>query len=215
MRQLPDLSLYLVLDPKLCAPLGMIETARQAAHAGAGVIQLRDKTGDTAERIALGHALMQAIAGTPAILIVNDDVEAARAIQAHGVHVGQDDMPAAKVRAWIGPDMLLGVSVSTAAHAAAIDPKTTDYAGVGPVFATPTKTDHKAPLGFDGLAERIAQTPLPSVAIGGLKPTHAAAAIAAGAQGLAVVSAICGTPDPAAATAEFAQAIAAAKGANR
>jgi thiamine-phosphate pyrophosphorylase len=202
-----DLSLYLVLDPDLCAGIGMVETARLAVAGGATMVQLRDKHAGTIGMIETGRALKQALEGTGALLIVNDDVEAAIAIGADGLHIGQEDMDAHKARTMIGPDMILGLSVETAPLAAAVDPGLVDYTGVGPVFATPTKADHKQPIGFDGLAKLVKASPVPSVAIGGLKADHVAQVIAAGAKGLAVVSAICGTPDPEAATRRIAAEI--------
>ncbi|MHC2568196.1 thiamine phosphate synthase [Rhizobium leguminosarum] len=202
-----DLSLYLVLDPDLCAGIGMVETARLAVAGGATMVQLRDKHAATIGMIETGRALKQALEGTGALLIVNDDVEAAIAIGADGLHIGQEDMDAHKARTMIGPDMILGLSVETAPLAAAVDPGLVDYTGVGPVFATPTKADHKQPIGFDGLAKLVKASPVPSVAIGGLKADHVAQVFAAGAKGLAVVSAICGTPDPEAATRHIAAEI--------
>ncbi|CAN7630614.1 thiamine phosphate synthase [Rhizobium rhizogenes] len=202
-----DLSLYLVLDPVLCAGIGMVGTARAAVAGGATVVQLRDKHASTASMIETGLMLKQALAGTSARLIVNDNVEAAIAIAADGLHIGQDDMDARTARRLIGPEMILGLSVETEALAAAIDPALVDYAGIGPVFATPTKPDHKQPIGFAGLARMIELCPVPSVAIGGLKAVHAADALLAGADGIAVVSAICGTQNPQAAAAEIAKAI--------
>jgi len=202
-----DLSLYLVLDPDLCAGIGMVETARLAVAGGATMVQLRDKHAATIGMIETGRALKQALEGTGALLIVNDDVEAAIAIGADGLHIGQEDMDAHKARTMIGPDMILGLSVETAPLAAAVDPGLVDYTGVGPVFATPTKADHKQPIGFDGLARLVKASPVPSVAIGGLKADHVAQVFAAGAKGLAVVSAICGTPDPEAATRHIAAEI--------
>ncbi|MBZ9791011.1 thiamine phosphate synthase [Rhizobium sp. 3T7] len=202
-----DLSLYLVLDPDLCAALGMVETARAAVAGGARVVQLRNKHADTARMIETGRALKAALFGTNARLIVNDDVEAAVAIGADGLHIGQEDMDAPTARARIGRDMILGLSVETEALAAAVDPAIVDYAGIGPVFATPTKADHKQPIGFAGLARLVRICRVPSVAIGGLKAAHVGAVFAAGADGLAVVSAICGTPDPEAATRDIAENI--------
>jgi thiamine-phosphate pyrophosphorylase len=202
-----DLSLYLVLDPVLCAGIGMVETARAAVTGGATIVQLRDKHASTASMIETGLALKQALTGTSARLIVNDNIEAAIAIEADGLHIGQDDMDTRTARRLIGPDMILGLSVETEALAAVIDPALVDYAGIGPVFATPTKPDHKQPIGFSGLARMVDLCPVPSVAIGGLKAGHAAEAFLAGANGIAVVSAICGTPDPQAAAAEIAKAI--------
>ncbi|MBB3657911.1 thiamine-phosphate pyrophosphorylase [Rhizobium sp. BK650] len=202
-----DLSLYLVLDPDLCAGTGMVETARLAVAGGATMVQLRDKRGGTSRLVETGLALKEVLLGTDAMLIVNDDVEAAVAIGADGLHIGQDDMEPAAARAMIGADMILGLSAETEALAAAIDPGIVDYAGIGPIFATSTKTDHKQPIGFDGLARLIKAAPVPTVAIGGLKSEHVASVFAAGADGLAVVSAICGTPDPKAATLRIAEEI--------
>ncbi|MGO6786237.1 thiamine phosphate synthase [Rhizobium ruizarguesonis] len=202
-----DLSLYLVLDPDLCAGIGMVETARLAVAGGATIVQLRDKHAGTSGMIETGRALKQALDGTGALLIVNDDVEAAIAIGADGLHIGQEDIDAMRARTLIGPDMILGLSVENEALAGAVDPDLIDYTGVGPVFATPTKADHKQPIGFDGLARLVKASPVPSVAIGGLKADHVAQVFAAGAKGLAVVSAICGTPDPEAATRRIAAEI--------
>ncbi|MEO3388669.1 thiamine phosphate synthase [Mesorhizobium sp. CAU 1741] len=207
MRPRFDLSFYLVLDPALCGDLGMVETARQAATAGATMIQLRDKQADTARLVETGRALKQALAGTDALLVVNDDADAAVAIGADGLHIGQGDLDVALARARTGPDMILGVTVETAALAAALDTAIVDYAGIGPVFATPTKPDHKPPIGFDGLARMVEACPVPAVAIGGLKARHANDVFKAGARGLAVVSAVCGQPDPHAAARDIAGAI--------
>ncbi|WP_431323066.1 thiamine phosphate synthase [Rhizobium sp. YTU87027] len=202
-----DLSLYLVLDPDLCAAFGMVETARAAVAGGAKIVQLRDKRADTARMIDTGRALRAVLSGSGARLIVNDDVEAAIAIGADGLHIGQEDIDTPTARARIGPDMILGLSVETEALAAAVDPDIVDYAGIGPVFATPTKADHKEPIGFAGLARLVRICPVASVAIGGLKAAHVGDVFAAGADGLAVVSAICGTPDPEAATRDIARNI--------
>lgn len=207
MRKSFDLSLYLVLDPDLCAGLGMVETTRAAVAGGVTMVQLRDKDATTAGRIETGRALRQVLAGTGVSLIVNDDVEAAVAIGADGVHVGQSDMDAKSARSLTGPDMILGLSAETEELAAAIDPALVDYAGIGPVFSTATKPDHKPPVGMDGLARLAATCRVPAVAIGGLKAAHVPEVLAAGAKGLAVVSAICGTPDPRAAARTLAKAI--------
>lgn len=199
-----DLSLYLVLDRDLCRDHSMAETARAAVAGGATVVQLRDKSAGTDGLIAAGHEIKAALAGTGVPLIVNDDIDAALAIDAEGVHVGQDDLPAAEVRRRLRPDRIVGVSVESASAARAIDATIIDYVGVGPVFATPTKPDHKTPIGFEGLSRLVALSPVPTVAIGGLKASHVEDVLSAGAHGIAVVSAICGQPDPRAAAAMIA-----------
>ncbi|MBA4786297.1 MAG: thiamine phosphate synthase [Rhizobiales bacterium] len=202
-----DLSLYLVLDPELCRGIGMVETARMAVAGGVTMVQLRDKTADTSAMIETGRALQSALAGTGVPLIVNDDVEAAIALGAEGVHVGQSDLAAAAARRRIPDSMILGVSVETEELAHQVDAGLVDYVGIGPVFATGTKPDHKTPIGFDGLARIVAAASVPAVAIGGLKQGHAMPVLAAGAHGLAVVSAICGQPDPEAAARSLAREI--------
>lgn len=212
MRRL-DLSLYLVLDPDLCGgAAGMVATARAAVAGGVTVVQLRDKGAGTLGLIATGRALRAALAGTGAALVVNDDVEAAVAIGAGGLHIGQGDMAPAAARARIGAGMALGLSVETVLQARAVDPAVVDYIGAGPVFATATKADHAPPVGFAGLARIISASPVPAVAIGGLKAAHAGPALAAGARGVAVVSAICGQPDPEAAARQIVLALASAGG---
>ena len=207
-----DLSLYLVLDPDLCRGIGMVETARLAVEGGVTIVQLRDKQADTRTMIETGLALKAALAGTGVPLIINDDVEAAIAIGAEGVHVGQSDMAAAIVRARVGREMILGLSVETEALARMVDPLVVDYVGIGPVFATATKPDHDLPIGFAGLADIVAAISLPTVAIGGIKAEHAGPALAAGVDGIAVVSAICGQPDPRGAARKIAEEIRRARG---
>jgi thiamine-phosphate pyrophosphorylase len=206
-----DLSLYLVLDPNLCRAFGMVETARLAVLGGATMVQLRDKQATTAEMIATGLQLKAALSGTGVSLIVNDDVEAALAIGADGIHVGQEDMNATEVRKRVGDRLILGLSVETEDLARRVDPAVVDYVGVGPVFATGTKPDHKQPIGFEGLARIVAASPIPAVAIGGVKVQHVEEIFRAGAKGLAVVSAICGSPDPQGTTRLIADKIAEAK----
>lgn len=206
-----DLSVYLVLDPDLCRDLSMVDTARAAVAGGASMVQLRDKRAGTDRMIATGRALKAVLAGTGVPLIVNDDVAAAIAIGADGLHVGQEDMPAVAARELIGPRMILGLSVETPEAARAMAAAPVDYVGIGPVFATPTKGDHKPPIGFAGLAELVALCRRPAVAIGGLKLEHAEPVIAAGADGLAVVAAICGRPDPRAEAMRIAEAVRSAR----
>lgn len=198
-----DLRLYLVTDRALCAELGIVDTVTAAVRGGVGFVQLRDKTASTAELIELAAALKDALAGTDVPLVINDDVEAAVAAGVQGVHVGGDDMSPAEARARLGHGKIVGLSCETEAGVRAVDPAVVDYLGIGTVFPTATKEDHKPAIGLDGLARLCALSPLPTVAIGGLKAEHAADVLAAGADGLAVVSAICGQPDPEAAARAF------------
>lgn len=198
-----DLSLYLVTDPGLCANHGLVETVVGAVRGGVTVVQLRDKRASDDELIDQARRLKAALAGSGVPLIINDRLAVAVESGADGLHLGQDDGDVAAARAALGEGAILGLSVQRHDQLARLDPRALDYLGLGPVFATPTKSDHATPLGFDGLASLVAASPLPSVAIGGLKAEHAAAVRRAGANGLAVISAICGTADPQAAARAF------------
>lgn len=201
-----QLRLYLVTDRDLCASLGVVETVTRAVAGGVTMVQLRDKTATTAQRIELAIALKQALHGTDVPLVINDDIDAAVAAGVCGAHIGQGDIAPAHARARLGPDKILGLSCETVQTVQAADASVVDYLGLGPVFGTPTKTDHAQPIGFDGLAQMVAASALPTVAIGGLKAAHIGAVHAARADGLAVVSAICGQADPCAAARAFAPA---------
>lgn len=198
-----DLSLYLVTDPALCADHGLVETAVAAVRGGATMIQLRDKHASDGEMIDQARRLKAALAGSGVPLIINDRLAVAVESGADGLHIGQDDGEVSEARAALGEQAILGLSVQTLAQMARIDAEHLDYLGLGPVFATPSKHDHAEPLGFAGLATLVAASPLPSVAIGGLTVEHLTATRQAGADGLAVISAICGMPDPEAAARAF------------
>lgn len=203
-----DLSLYLVTDPELCAERGLEETVVAAVRGGVTLVQLRDKHASDAELVPVARRLKTALAGSGVPLLINDRLEVALASGADGLHIGQDDGEVDDARAALGADTILGLSVQTPEQLARINAAKLDYLGLGPVFATPSKRDHAQPLGFDGLAELAGASPLPTVAIGGLKAEHVEAVRRAGADGLAVISAICGTPDPEAAARSFHQGVA-------
>jgi thiamine-phosphate pyrophosphorylase len=202
------LRLYLVTDPELCSQHGLLETVRDAVRGGVTAVQLRDKTATTSALVKMGRDIATGLADTGVPLIVNDNVEAAIAIGADGLHVGQGDMMVEEARRLIGPDMLLGLSCETVEDARMTDPAVVDYIGVSPVFATPTKTDHSLAVGIEGLRAIAAATPVPAVAIGGLKSHHFEAIFENGADGVAVVSAICGQPDAEAAASALSTKIA-------
>jgi thiamine-phosphate pyrophosphorylase len=134
-------------------------------------------------------------------------VDIALAIGASGVHVGQTDIDCGTVRRLVGPDAIVGLSIETVEQARAAVDFDIDYLGVGPVFATPTKTDAAPALGLEGLARVRALSSLPIVAIGGLNAGNAGHAIEAGADGIAVVSAICAAADPESAARELRNAV--------
>jgi thiamine-phosphate pyrophosphorylase len=203
-----DLSTYLVADPDLCGqrPMGSAvrDTVLAAVRGGVTAVQLRDKDAPARSLQRLAAELLHALDGTGVPLVVNDRLDVALAVGAHGVHLGQDDVHVEDARRLAGPGLLIGLSVSSPGEmsaATALPDGTVDYLGIGPVFATPTKTDAKEALGVDGLADLVRRTSLPCVAIGGINAGNADAVRGAGVDGLAVVSAICTASDPAEAAA--------------
>ncbi len=200
-----DLSLYLVTDAALCDPLGIEQTVAAAVQGGATMVQLRDKHASDEQMIAQAKRLKAMLAGSGVPLIINDRLNVALASQADGLHVGQSDTAVQEARHALGQDAIIGLSINTLAHLQSAPVTLLDYVGLGPVFATGSKQDHAQPIGFDGLAQLAQACPLPSVAIGGLKAEHLAQVKAAGADGIAVISAICGQPDPRLAAQAFFQ----------
>lgn len=208
MQTLPDcLRLYLVTDsPERCS-CGLLETVRRAICGGATVVQYRREHADPATMLQEAAMLRTLTRETGIPFIVNNDVRLALEVEADGVHVGQQDMPPAQVRRLIGRGMMLGLSVSNADEMRAVDTSLVDYVGCGPVFPTVTKGDAAPAVGAEGWARLSALCPVPLVAIGGINAARAREIRAAGrCDGVAVVSAICGAPDPAAAAAEILQA---------
>ena len=203
-----DLSLYLVLDPDLCGgPEGMVTTAIQAAKNGATVVQLRAPNWKKRQWLETAFALKAALAPYSIPLIINDHIDVALAVDAEGVHVGQGDLPALETRRLIGPDKILGLSVGSAEEMATVPTEGVDYLGIGPVYPTGTKADAGEATGVALFAELVAATPLPVVAIGGINRDNCTPLFSAGADGVAVVSAICGQDDPARATAALNETI--------
>lgn len=190
------LALYLVTDPELCRKRGLVQTVMEAVSGGVTSVQLRDKNASTRELVEIAIALKRTLDGTGVPVIVNDNLEAAVAADADGAHIGQNDQSPEKARAILGPRRILGLSCETPDAVRRVDTNRVDYLGLGPIFHTATKKDLAPPVGLLGLAEMAALTELPSVAIGGLKANHVNDVQASGACGLAVVSAICGQPDP-------------------
>ena len=160
------------------------------------MVQLRDKKASTNDRIGVGKELQKILKDTEIPLIINDDVEAALAIDADGIHIGQNDKSTVEIRGKVGKDKIVGLSCETIEDAKAADPDLVDYVGISPVFPTPTKSDFNAYIGLDGISDIVNATSLPSVAIGGLKREHCGKIFSTGCQGMAVVSAICGKDDP-------------------
>jgi thiamine-phosphate pyrophosphorylase len=190
-----DWTLYLVTDRRLACARPLPDLIAAAVRGGVTAVQLREKDCPTREFVELARALKTLLAPLGVPLIVNDRVDVALAATADGVHVGQSDMHCRDVRRLLGPSAVIGLSVENLEQAMAAPPEA-DYLGVSPVFSTPTKTDTAPEWGLAGLAALRRASSHPLVAIGGIHAGNAARVIGSGADGIAVVSAICAAPDP-------------------
>ncbi|QHV98195.1 thiamine phosphate synthase [Spirosoma endbachense] len=201
--------LYLVTDSEVAQSAGhtLPFVVEEACRAGVKWVQLREKALSTRAFVALGVELKRITQAHSARLIVNDRTDVALAIDADGVHVGQDDMPYPLVRSLIGPDKIIGLSINNLSELPAAAGKDLDYFGIATIFPTGTKQDTSSLLGLEGLRAICNQTSLPTFAIGGIKASNIQDVIRAGASGVAVVSAICGHPSPYEATRELIQLI--------
>jgi thiamine-phosphate diphosphorylase len=191
-----DLSLYLVTDRRMLKGLTLIDLIRKAVAGGATVVQLREKECSSREFYQLAIMIKKII--PPEIpLIINDRLDIALAVGADGLHLGQSDLPVEIARKLLGSEALLGLSVENIEQLKEANRLPLDYLAISPIFPTPTKTDFSQPAwGLEGLRLARSLTDLPLVAIGGINEENAAEVIQAGADGLAVVSAICASADP-------------------
>ena len=198
-----SLRLCLVTDRGLAAGRSVIDVALAAVRGGATMVQLREKDATTRAFVDEARALKAALAPLGVPLAINDRLDVALAVDADGLHVGQDDMPVEAARRLIGPGKFIGLSITAVDQVLRPDAAAADYLGVGPIYLQQTKVDAAAPLGVDGLRRIRAMTGKPIVAIGGLTPDNSAPVLAAGADGLAVVSAIVAAADPEATARRF------------
>jgi thiamine-phosphate pyrophosphorylase len=196
-----DLRLNAIVDPERANGRPLVELARMIVSGGATLIQLRDKHGSTRRVIEEARAIRTALAATGVPLVINDRVDVALAAQADGVHVGQDDMRAEDARRLLGPKAIIGLSIKTVAQANAAPLDQLDYVGVGGVYATASKDNPDPPIGITGLRDIVAalrarRRDLPICGIAGIDASNAAPVIAAGADGVAVISALSMQNDP-------------------
>ncbi len=188
--------LYLVTDRDLCGGRDLKAIIAQAVKGGASCIQLREKDVSTRFFVEEAREVKRLLFPFHVPLIINDRVDVALAAEADGVHIGQADMPYETARRLMGPKAVIGLSVETWDDVENAERLDVDYLGVSPVFDTPTKTDTKSMWGLEGLARIRARSRHPLVGIGGLNATNAEDVILAGADSIAVVSAICSAQDP-------------------
>jgi thiamine-phosphate pyrophosphorylase len=200
--------LYLVTDRGLCRNRPLRDIILQAAQGGADYVQLREKDISTRLFVEEARSVKKILEPFRVPLIINDRIDVALACGADGVHIGQEDMPYAEARQQMGSGAIIGVSVETWQDVEACEKLDVDYIGVSPVFATPTKTDTKEPWGMEGLKKIKSFSRHALVAIGGINVSNAAEIMRAGADCLAVVSAICSADEPMGAAANLKSIIA-------
>jgi len=212
MRAPLDLRLYAIIDPQRAGGHDLVDLACRVAAGGATLVQLRDKRGEAGAMIEAARALKRALAPFAVPFIVNDRVDVVLASGADGVHVGPDDIAVADARALLGPDAIIGLSVKTVAAAETAPVELIDYAGVGGVYATLSKAQKSPPIGTQGFA-RVAEAlrrrapALPVCGIAGIDAGNAAAVIGAGADGVAIISALSLAADPAAAARDLRKVV--------
>ena len=196
-----------MLDPTIRPERPLVDVLRAAAALGVRLFQYRDKQATMKEAYAQALALRQAATEVGAWLIINDRCDLALAVQADGVHLGQEDLPMADARQLLGSEKVIGLSTHTTEQVREAVILKPDYIGFGPIFSTSTKADHDPVVGLDGLQAARALTTLPMFAIGGITADSVGDIMAAGADGMAVISAILKAPDLDAAIRTFHQAL--------
>ncbi len=204
-----DWRTYLVTQESRSAGRSTVEIARAAIDGGVDAIQLRDKNRSAKRRYETGRELRELTAEAGVDLIVNDRADLAQAIDADGVHLGQDDLPVPAARELLGDDAIIGKSTSFVEEAIEAEREGADYLGVGAVYGTSSKDvpDDEADFGPERVAAIVDAVEIPVVGIGGIDASNAAPVAAAGAVGVAVISAITRADDPAAATRELREAV--------
>jgi thiamine-phosphate pyrophosphorylase len=211
-----DLRLNAIVDPERANSRDLAELARLCAEGGATLVQLRDKVNETRVMVEEARAIKNALAPFAVPFVVNDRVDVALAAGVDGVHLGPDDMAPADARRILGPGAIIGLSVKNVAEAEAAPIGLIDYVGSGGVYVTLSKQQKNPPIGPAGLARIIAalhgrageqNKGLPVCGIAGIDASNAAEVIAAGADGVAVISALSLAPDPAEAARALRQVV--------
>jgi thiamine-phosphate pyrophosphorylase len=195
--------LCLVTDRGLSNGRPLTDVVGAAIAGGVTMVQLREKDAETREFLEHAQALKALLSPKKIPLIINDRVDIALAVDAEGVHVGQTDMPVEIVRELAGPGKIIGLSITNETQIRRPEAQAVDYLGIGPLYAQTTKGNASTPLGVEGFRKLRAMSQKPVMAIGGLKPDNSAEVLAAGADGLAVVSGIVSAQDPKAAAQAF------------
>ena len=187
--------LYIILDPSVCPARPLVEVLTASAEAGALLFQYRNKTASMKEAYVEALALRHTAAKAGVLFIVNDRCDLALAVDADGVHLGQGDLPLDLARKVLGPDKLIGISTHNPDQVREATAGKPNYLGFGPIFKPGSKQDHDPVVGFEGLRAIRLLTSMPVFAIGGIQIDQTGEVMRAGANGVAVISAILKAPD--------------------
>lgn len=202
-----DWRLCFIADSDAAVGKDILQLIAEAVEGGATIIQLRGKKWSSREFLDMGIKAFRFLRHQRIPLIVNDRVDIALACEADGVHLGQDDMPLPYARETLGKSRIIGISVATPAEAEAAEKGGADYVGAGPVFSTLSKRDIGPLLGLEGLRMIREKVKIPILAIGGISASNVADVISAGADGVAVISAIAAAKNPVQAATEIIESI--------
>lgn len=204
MKLNPNRKFYLVIGTKNCTHHSLCDVIAMAINNGVDIIQLREKNASTEKIVQIGNTIQPFLKIHNIPLIINDDIEAAKILDADGVHVGQHDAAYKTAREFLGPNKIIGLSIENAAQVDAIKQyHDLDYVGIGPIFSTNTKKDAAKPLGIAGLKEIYERINIPTFAIGGIDLNNINDVMQTGVQGAAIVSAVCNAENPADICASF------------
>jgi thiamine-phosphate pyrophosphorylase len=215
MRRKIDWRLCFVADSEAAAGRDILVLVEAAVAGGATIVQLRGKLWTTRQFLETGRRAAEFLRPRRIPLIINDRVDIVLSSGADGVHLGKDDLPLAEARKILGNGRIIGISVNTAAEALSAERGGADYVGASPIYSTLSKRDLEPALGLKGLRDIRARINLPILAIGGIEAAKATDVIAAGADGIAVISAVTRASDPTRATADLLQSIAKAEARRR
>jgi len=199
--------LCLVTDEKAMQGRPFLKVVEEALKGGVTMVQLREKTLDTRLFLKRAAALKEMLSPYDVPLMINDRMDIAMVVDAAGIHVGQQDMPVESVRQFLSTDKLVGLSIENVSQGLIANDLPVDYYGLGPIYHTPTKDDIAPPIGLEGIERLKKQTHHVLMAIGGIHEENVREVIRAGADGVAVVSAICSAQDPKAAASALRDAI--------
>ena len=192
-----DYSVYMITDSEKAGDRKIVDVVMDAVRGGATMVQLREKDFDSGDFYRRALATMRLLRKPGIPLIINDRLDIALAAGAHGVHIGQNDIPLPLVRKLMGPNKIVGVSVHDERDALAAESGGADYIAVGPVFETDTKPDAGEPVGLEGIEDIRKVVPrIPCIGIGGINIENARSVIEAGCRGVAVISAIMDAENP-------------------